>query len=214
MAGEGLAALTDRPRNLGPTTETFYYSRRPANLQSGIQNPRGSLNVTFKGLPMRPTAQSNRSTSQFSSPCASPRLEALQSHLGEVLECHGAQHRVQTALGPLTASLATHVPGVEPGQQVVLQCTQDPSSRAALIVAAYPLHTGPHAPTLDYDPASSTLKITATRLELTGLDTVALRCGDASVRLDIHGELSCQADRILSAALGSHRIEGASVEIN
>jgi hypothetical protein len=163
---------------------------------------------------MRPTAQSNRFTSKRASQRASPPSEALQGHLGEVLGFHGTQYQVQTALGLLTASLATHVPGVAPGQRVVLQCTPDPFSRAALIVAAYPLHNGPHAPTLDYDPASSTLKITATRLELTGLDAVSLRCGDASVRLDIHGELSCQADRILSAALGSHRIEGASVEIN
>ena len=155
---------------------------------------------------MRPLVQSN-------SP-ASWSEQALQSYLGEVLECDGFQLRVQTALGLLTASLATHVPGVEAGQKVVLQCTPGSVQSDALVVAAYPLDNGHHAPILDYDVNSRTLKVSATRLELSGLDTVALRCGDASIRLDIHGELSCQAERILSAALGSHRIEGASVEIN
>lgn len=155
---------------------------------------------------MRPLVQSDR-------PASWP-AGALQSYQGEVLECHGSQSRVQTALGLLTASLATHVPGVEPGQQVVLQCPSGSSPGHGLIVAAYPLTNGQSAPNLHYDASSRTLKISATRLELSGLDTVALRCGEASICLDVQGELCSQADHILSAALGSHRIEGASVEIN
>lgn len=147
----------------------------------------------------------------------SPILDAersLQTHLGEVLEQDGLLVRVQTAMGTSHAMLATHVPGVEPGQQVVLLCGAASSGGSALIVAAYPLDKGRQAPLLDYDGTTRTLTISATRLELSGLDTVALRCGDVSVRLDVQGELSSQADHILSAALGSHRIEGATVEIN
>ncbi|WP_157462662.1 hypothetical protein [Curvibacter gracilis] len=155
---------------------------------------------------MRRLAHSNR---LITSPA-----ETLQSYQGEVLECHGSQALVQTALGLLTAGLATHVPGVEPGQRVVLHCTPDPPHQHALIVAAYPLKNAQSAPMLNYDAGSRTLKISATRLELSALDTVVLRCGEASIRLDVQGELCSQADRILSAALGSHRIEGASVEIN
>lgn len=103
---------------------------------------------------MRPLVQSDR-------PASWP-AGALQSYQGEVLECHGSQSRVQTALGLLTASLATHVPGVEPGQQVVLQCPSGSSPGHGLIVAAYPLTNGQSAPNLHYDASSRTLKISAT----------------------------------------------------
>lgn len=154
---------------------------------------------------MRPSAETSR-------PAARP-AETFQIHLGEVIGCDGLHWRVQTSSGPLSALLATHVPGVVPGQQVVLQCPPKGLPVAALIVAAYPLGRG-QAPVLDYQAASDTLKISATRLELNGLDAVTLRCGEASIQLNLNGELSCQADRILSAAWGTHRIEGASVEIN
>lgn len=140
--------------------------------------------------------------------------EALQSFVGEVTEIDGRQCRVRSALGLLRARLATHVPGAEPGQQVVLQCLASAPESTALVVAAYPLDSSPQPPLFDYDPDRRTLRISAARLELSGLDTVALRCGDASIRLDVQGEISSQGERILSAALGSHRIEGASVEIN
>lgn len=155
---------------------------------------------------MRPSAQTIR--------LAARSAATFQSQLGEVIGCDGPLWRVLTASGPLSALLATHVPGVAPGQQVLLQCPPEGLSVSALIVAAYPLDSGLQAPILDYQAASNTLKISATRLELNGLDTLTLRCGEASIQLNLNGELSCQADRILSAAVGTHRIEGASVEIN
>ena len=100
---------------------------------------------------MRPSAQTIR-------PAARPAA-TFQSHLGEVIGCDGLLWQVQTASGQLSALLATHVPGVAPGQQVVLQCPPDGFPVSALIVAAYPLDKGSRAPLLDYQAASNTLKI-------------------------------------------------------
>jgi hypothetical protein len=58
------------------------------------------------------------------------------------------------------------------------------------------------------------LRIEASRLQLTGLAGVELRCGDAVLRLTAQGELLTQAQSITQAAIGAHRLEGASIDLN
>lgn len=117
----------------------------------------------------------------------------------------------------VTAFLAAHLGSVVPGQNVLLVMLP---GVAPLIVAAYPLAaSNSDAPenstaALSFDSSTGTLRIEASRLQLTGLAGVELRCGDAVLRLTAQGELLTQAQSITQAAIGAHRLEGASIDLN
>ena len=123
----------------------------------------------------------------------------------------------------LDAQLAPHITQVVPGQRVLLV---RPEGFAPLIIAAYPLSQPEHADTstdanaplpaspFDFDPRTGTLTIRATQLKLEALGVVELHCGDAILRLNAQGELFSHAQSIVQSAIGSHRIEGGSIDMN
>jgi len=111
--------------------------------------------------------------------------------------------------GPVTAAIATHIPGLQPGQRV-LALPAEPGGW--LVIAAWPAdgQGGPYR----FDPATGTLHVEAARLQLAGLAQVELRCGDALVRLSLDGKVQILGAEVLSSAVGAHRIEGASIDLN
>lgn len=113
--------------------------------------------------------------------------------------------------GVLRASaIATHIPGVVPGQRVaVLEGDAD-----CLVVAAWPPGDGSAAPPLHFDAATGTLHIQSARLSLEALACIELRCGEAHVRITLDGKVHIEGNDIVSAAMCSNRIEGASIDLN
>lgn len=126
---------------------------------------------------------------------------------------------IEVSIGPAgkeVVAVATHVPMPLPGQTVLLA---RPAEAPALVVAAYgalpsavPVPAAP--PLFDFDAQSGVLTIHAHCIKLEGVGSIELHCADAMLRLNAHGELLSQAQTITQAAIGSHRIEGASVDIN
>ena len=115
-------------------------------------------------------------------------------------------------------AVAGHVPMPVPGQRVLIACAE---CAPGLIIAAYPLEHGQEAatslqqpPLLQFDAQSGTLSIHANQLKLQGVGSIELHCGDAILRLNAQGELLTHAQAITQSAIGAHRIEGASVDIN
>jgi hypothetical protein len=106
------------------------------------------------------------------------------------------------------AQVATHVPGVQTGQRVLLQEVNGD----CLVTAAWPL-PGNEAPFV-FDAPSGLLRIQASRLQLAAVGSIELRCGDASVRLTLDGKVQIEGKDLLSAAVGANRIEGASIDLN
>ena len=109
------------------------------------------------------------------------------------------------------AIIATHIPFLLPGQQVALV---DGGQQAGwLIVAAWPLPGQTEQP-MQFNPATGTLSIQAARLNLSALAMIELSCGDAKIRLSLDGKAHIEGAEIVSAAIGSNRIEGASIDLN
>lgn len=126
----------------------------------------------------------------------------------------GGQHVGQAspaASTPATtaAAIATHIPGLQAGQRV-LAMRAGPDGW--LVIAAWPAagQPGPYR----FDPATGTLHVEAPRLQLAGVAQVELRCGDARVRLSLDGKVQILGAEVLSSAVGAHRIEGASIDLN
>jgi hypothetical protein len=109
----------------------------------------------------------------------------------------------------ITAAVATHIPGLQAGQRV-LATQAEPGGW--LVIAAWPAagQPGPYR----FDPATGTLHVEAPRLQLAGVAQMELRCGDALVRLSLDGKVQILGAEVLSSAVGAHRIEGASIDLN
>lgn len=107
-----------------------------------------------------------------------------------------------------SAQLATHLYGVCVGQQVWVAG----EAESCLITAAWPHPDAPQP--LRWDAASGNLTIHATGLALDAVASVELRCGNARIHLDLAGQVEIAGDNILSSALGTQRIEGASIDLN
>jgi hypothetical protein len=60
----------------------------------------------------------------------------------------------------------------------------------------------------------TTAMVDGQRVELTGQDEVVLKCGKASITLTKAGKVLITGTYLLSESKGSHRIRGASVQIN
>lgn len=136
---------------------------------------------------------------------------------------------VLATLGPFSAkvktqrmsvevvAVATHVPTPLPGQTVLLA---RPAGAAALVVAVYgdASTATPKGSTdsalFEFDAQSGVLRIHAQSIQLHGVDSIELHCADATFSLSSRGELISTAQTITQAAIGAHRIEGASVDIN
>ena len=108
------------------------------------------------------------------------------------------------------AAVATHVLQLAPGQQVALF---DGGEAGWLVIAAWPL-AGQAQPLLHYETATGTLNVHAARLTLSALAAIDLQCGDARLRLTLDGKAQIEGMEILSAATGSNRIEGGSIDLN
>lgn len=110
------------------------------------------------------------------------------------------------------AALATHVPGVIEGQRVL--AVDADLGADWLIVAAWPVAGSALAPPVKFDAATGTLQVRAARIDLTAVASIELVCGETSIRLNVDGQVSINGNEIISSALGAHRIEGASIDIN
>jgi len=110
------------------------------------------------------------------------------------------------------ASIATHIPYVLPGQRVAVL---DGGEQAGwLITAAWPVCDSKIEAPFHFDPATGTLRIQAARLNLAAVANIELTCGEARIRLSVDGKMQIEGKEILSAAIGSNRIEGASIDLN
>jgi hypothetical protein len=107
------------------------------------------------------------------------------------------------------AFISTHLLGLQPGQRVVALCDHD---NTWLVTAAWPMATD--EPLLRFDSKTGALHIEAPRLQLAALGSVELRCGDARVSLSMDGKVTVLGDEVLSSAVRSHRIEGATIDLN
>jgi hypothetical protein len=168
---------------------------------------------------MNKTAKFRRLAS--TSPSAASETSTTDATLvsAEVLAVQ-APHRLQCLLAdqPVDVDLATHLPTPMPGQRVLVAMAH---TDAPLIVAAYPLagpqtaaSTAARQPPIQLDPATGVLRIEAPHLQLAGLASVELRCGSATLLLNVQGEVMLQAEAITQSAIGAYRIEGASIDLN
>jgi hypothetical protein len=108
-----------------------------------------------------------------------------------------------------SAFISTHLLGLQAGQRVVALCDED---NTWLVIAAWPMATD--EPLLRFDSKTGVLHIEAPRLQLAALGSVELRCGDARVALSMDGKVTVLGDEVLSSAVGPHRIEGATIDLN
>jgi hypothetical protein len=94
-----------------------------------------------------------------------------------------------------------------------------------LVTALFPSYDSPSAvgaattpsnsaPLLTFDKESRTVTLDVTRMEIKALESIELRCGDARFRLTMQGAVLLSGETITSTAIGEHRIEGASIDLN
>jgi hypothetical protein len=127
----------------------------------------------------------------------------------------GGQVTVQVVNQTLTAAVATHIPGVIVGQQVLL-ATADAtptSATPALIVAAWPMTGAPITPPWQFDRNTESLSLKAVNLSLSA-NHVLLQSEDAQIQLSNDGRVTTRGQSITAAALETHRIEGGVIELN
>ena len=139
----------------------------------------------------------------------------LQARWAQVVElASDGTIRARTEAGDIVpAMLATHIPGVVIGQFVML-ANGPAGNPIALVVAAQPAAGAPTAPPLHFDPETGELRIQGVTLQLQADTQLTLLCGDCTFVLTRDGLVELRADRIVSAAVETHRIEGGSIEFN
>lgn len=138
---------------------------------------------------------------------------------GRVLRTEESQITVDVQGHAVVAALATHIPGVIPGQRVIVTHGGD---HPPLISSAYPLEVvvepGRNGETpqaaMSFDPETGTLSIQAKQLNLQGMSSIEIRCGESLLRFSAQGEVFMQAEAITQSAVGAYQIEGASIDLN
>lgn len=134
------------------------------------------------------------------------------SHTATVALVEAGKIEIEMTGQRYRAALATHVPNVIEGQRVL---AIDASSESGwLIVAAWPVEGNPLTQPVKFDPVTGTLQIRAARIDLAAVASIELVCGETHIRLNVDGQVSISGNEILSSALGAHRIEGASIDMN
>ena len=129
-----------------------------------------------------------------------------------VKSASGASCEVDMGGATYTCAIATHILGLAPGQRVaVLDGGPD---TGCLVIAAWPLQDSTADLPLHFDAATGTLRIQSARLNLGALASIELHCGEAQLRLTLDGKVHIEGKDIVSAAIGSNRIEGASIDLN
>ncbi|ATQ74205.1 hypothetical protein CR152_06600 [Massilia violaceinigra] len=139
-------------------------------------------------------------------------METLHQYSAKVLSVAGTVCELSLDEMTVQASIATHVLGIAPGQRVVV--LGDRSGTGWLVTAAWPDPADQRAPLLAFEPATGTLRIRAARLDLVALAEVQLSCGEARIGLSLDGKAHIEGAEVLSAATGSNRIEGATIDLN
>lgn len=136
---------------------------------------------------------------------------APSHHCGLVLSVNVRECRVECGGLVLDAVLAAHLPFVEPRQQVlVLQA----EGMRPLVIAAWPDMQASAEPIFQHDADTGTLSISAARLKLAGIASLELACGDGRLAISLDGRVQILGNEIVSAAVGAHRIEGGSIDLN
>jgi hypothetical protein len=126
----------------------------------------------------------------------------------------------------LIAGLATHVPSPLLGQRVLVMLG---ANVLPLITAAYPLDnrvtsnandesidslSSSSSDVMSFDPATGALNIHAKQLNLQGMSSIEIRCGESVLRFNAQGEVFMLAEAITQSAIGQYQIEGASIDLN
>jgi hypothetical protein len=101
---------------------------------------------------------------------------------------------------------------VQVGQRVLLAV---PQGHAALVMGVYP-GEGTQAPTrgIRYEAQTDSVIIEASRVHIQAEQSLVLHSGQSQLAMDAHGHLEATAQSILQSAVGSYRLEGATVDIN
>jgi hypothetical protein len=101
---------------------------------------------------------------------------------------------------------------VQAGQRVLLAV---PQGHAALVLGVYP-GEGMQAPTrgIRYEAQTDSVIIEASRVRIQADQSLELQSGQSQLEMDAQGQLQVTAQSILQSAVGSYRLEGATVDIN
>jgi hypothetical protein len=133
----------------------------------------------------------------------------LKQQVGTVRSVEGNRCELDIAGTPCLATISTHLLSLQPDQRVIALSDDDNNW---LVTAAWPM--SPDEPLFRFDPETGALHIVVPRLQLVALGSVELRCGDAQVSLGVDGKVKVLGNEVLSSAVGSHRIEGATIDLN
>jgi hypothetical protein len=133
----------------------------------------------------------------------------LMQQTATVRSVEGNRCELDIAGTPCPAAISTHLLSLQPGQRVVALRGDD---NTWLVTAAWPMASDDAL--FRFDPASGALHIQAPRLTLAALGSVELHCGDARISLGVDGKVTVLGKEVLSSAVGSHRIEGATIDLN
>ena len=138
--------------------------------------------------------------------------QAMRHLIAVVKSVSGARCEVDIDGAPRACAIATHILGVSPGQRVAV-LDGGPES-GCLVIAAWSLQESAADLPLHFDAATGTLRIQSARLNLGALACIELQCGGAQLRLTLDGKVHIEGQHIVSAAIGSNKIEGASIDLN
>jgi hypothetical protein len=142
-------------------------------------------------------------------PSSLAETTGLDQRLARVLSVEGSGCQLDIDGVCCAAVISSHLLSLQPGQRVV---AINPGEETWLVVAAWPVAEEETA--FRFDPATGVLHIEAPRLQLAALGSVELHCGDARISLSVDGKITVLGNEVLSSAVGSHRIEGASIDLN
>ncbi|MES2264689.1 MAG: hypothetical protein V4724_39830 [Pseudomonadota bacterium] len=142
-----------------------------------------------------------------------PAASQAMSHIAAtVRSVSGATCDIDIGGAPYRSAIATHILSVVPGQRVAV--LDGGPGAGYLVIAAWPLDNQAADTPLNFDAATGTLHIQAARLNLAALAGIELQCGEARIRMTLDGKVQIEGNEVLSAAIGSNRIEGASIDLN
>lgn len=101
---------------------------------------------------------------------------------------------------------------VQVGQRVLLAV---PHGHAALVLGVYPNEGGQVTGRgIRYEAQTDSVIIEASRVRIQADQSLELQSGQSQLGMDAQGQLQVTAQSILQSAVGSYRLEGATVDIN
>ena len=130
----------------------------------------------------------------------------------EVLRADGRSALLWDGTDRVEAVLAEHVLTLEAGQKVAALLPYGIEAKP-LIIAAYPPESDKR-PGIAYDPQAQTLTLSARCIRVVATDKLELSNDTSRVALQVEGTFEVKAERIISAAIETHRIEGGAIELN